>query len=277
MSLLMCGSSPHGSRVSPVKSICTAWNTYLSSEPAIESTPFMRKMSTPFSCNSLDTHALSRPISRSPACSKPIDVIDASCSCSESSRKEGSIPRMRSRSNACTPSTASMPTAALVQRMMGAYLLSVRSRASTRPSSSSSTRSILLSSSRSAKTTCSTASFSAPSGFSSSRCCTTCFASTSVMMPSRRAYSFIDSSMKKVCATGAGSAIPVVSMIIPSSFSLRLRSLLRMRIRSPRTVQHMHPLFISKISSLVSKRFFTSASSTPTSPNSFSITASFFP
>ena len=39
-------------------------------------------------------------------------------------------------------------------------------------------------------------------------------------------------------------------------------------------MQHTQPLFISKISSLVS---ITSASSTPTSPNSFSITATFLP
>src|SRR5579871_4944436 len=43
-----------------------------------------------------------------------------------------------------------------------------------------------------------------------------------------------------------------------------------MRMRSPRTVQQMQPLFISKISSSVST---TRSLSMPTSPNSFSITA----
>ena len=47
-----------------------------------------------------------------------------------------------------------------------------------------------------------------------------------------------------------------------------------MRIRSPRTEQQMHPLFISKSSSSL---WMTSWLSTPTSPNSFSITASFRP
>ena len=51
---------------------------------------------------------------------------------------------------------------------------------------------------------------------------------------------------------------------------MRRMSLLRIRIRSWRTVQHTQPLFISKISSFVST---TRPSSTPTSPNSFSMTA----
>ena len=87
----------------------------------------------------------------------------------------------------------------------------------------------------------------------------------------------IDSSMKKVCATGPGSARPVVSITIASSAVPRRKSLERMRMRSPRTVQQMQPLFISKMSSVVSKRSLTSASSTPTSPNSFSMTAIFLP
>mmetsp|Transcript_12722 Transcript_12722/g.32507 ORF Transcript_12722/g.32507 Transcript_12722/m.32507 type:complete len:237 (+) Transcript_12722:751-1461(+) len=162
--------------------------------------------------------------------------------------------------------------------MMGAYLLISRNLASTFASSASSvTRSILLSSSRSANATCSTASFSAPSGFSSSRCCVTCFASTRVTMPSRRANSLIDSSMKNVCATGPGSARPVVSIMIPSRSARRRKSFERIRMRSPRTVQQMQPLFISKMSSVVLKRSRTSASSTPTSPNSFSMIAIFLP
>ena len=104
-----------------------------------------------------------------------------------------------------------------------------------------------------------------------------CFASTTVMMPSSRASALISSSTKKVCATGAGSARPVVSMMMPSSLVPRRKSFERMRIRSPRTVQQMQPLFISKMSSDVSYRCCTSASSTPTSPNSFSITAILLP
>mmetsp|Transcript_27539 Transcript_27539/g.68459 ORF Transcript_27539/g.68459 Transcript_27539/m.68459 type:complete len:202 (-) Transcript_27539:17-622(-) len=161
--------------------------------------------------------------------------------------------------------------------MTGAYLLISRRRFSTRSKSSAVTRSTLLRSSRSAKATCSTASFSAPSGFSSSRCCSMCFASIRVTTPSRRANSLILSSMKKVWITGPGSARPVVSIRMASSVALRRKSLERMRMRSPRTVQQMQPLFISKMSSVVLYRSFTSASSTPTSPNSFSITAIFLP
>mmetsp|Transcript_24464 Transcript_24464/g.81300 ORF Transcript_24464/g.81300 Transcript_24464/m.81300 type:complete len:246 (+) Transcript_24464:427-1164(+) len=201
-----------------------------------------------------------------------------SCSCSPSVlRNSGSISMTRFRSKAPMSRTQSGDTSALVQRWTGACELIDLSRFSTRSRSSSETRSVLLSRIRSAKATCSTASFSAPSGFSSSRCCSMCFASTSVTIASSRACSLMDSSMKKVCATGPGSASPVVSITTASSRSRRLKSLERMRMRSPRTVQQMQPLFISKMSSDVSYRCCTSASSTPTSPNSFSITAILLP
>ncbi len=47
------------------------------------------------------------------------------------------------------------------------------------------------------------------------------------------------SSTKKVCATGAGSASPVVSTSTASILLRRFSSLLRILIRSPRTVQQM--------------------------------------
>ncbi len=47
-----------------------------------------------------------------------------------------------------------------------------------------------------------------------------------------------------VCMTGAGLARPVVSIMIASKRWRRRSSLLRMRMRSPRTVQHTQPLFI---------------------------------
>ena len=94
-------------------------------------------------------------------------------------------------------------------RVIGANLLSSRSRASMRPRSASSlTRSVLLRSSRSAKATCSMASFSAPSGFSSSRCCSMCFASTRVTMPSRRQKSLTASSTKKAAEHRRGEGKP---------------------------------------------------------------------
>mmetsp|Transcript_24465 Transcript_24465/g.81304 ORF Transcript_24465/g.81304 Transcript_24465/m.81304 type:complete len:246 (+) Transcript_24465:427-1164(+) len=201
-----------------------------------------------------------------------------SCSCSPSVlRNSGSISSVLCRSKEEMPMRSLGSTCPFSHRKMVALGLSLRSRSSMAGSSASETRSVLLSKIRSAKATCSTASFSAPSGFSSSRCCSMCFASTSVTIASSRACSLMDSSMKKVCATGPGSASPVVSITTASSRSRRLKSLERMRMRSPRTVQQMQPLFISKMSSDVSYRCCTSASSTPTSPNSFSITAILLP
>ncbi len=85
----------------------------------------------------------------------------------------------------------------------------------------------------------------------------------------------MSSSMKKVCATGPGSAMPVVSMTMrskSSSFASRFaRNSPRMRTRSPRTVQQMQPLFISTICSPVSCT--SNSLSMPASPNSFSMTA----
>src|SRR4051812_46528009 len=72
--------------------------------------------------------------------------------------------------------------------------------------------------------------------------------------------------------------MPVVSITTRSNLSLpwsrfSFRSP-RMRIKSPRTVQQMQPLFISTICSSVRSRI---SPSTPLSPNSFSITAILWP
>ena len=85
--------------------------------------------------------------------------------------------------------------------------------------------------------------------------------------------------MKKVCATGPGSAMPVVSMMTRSKstsplrrFSARSCSVAR---RSSRMVQQTQPLLIWMICSCVSAtRISLSMFS---SPNSFSITAIFWP
>ncbi len=82
------------------------------------------------------------------------------------------------------------------------------------------------------------------------------------------------SSMKKVCATGAGSASPVVSTMMASNLPLRRISPSMMRTRSPRTVQQMQPLFISNTSSSAPT---TSSLSMPISPNSLTMTAYFCP
>ncbi len=139
--------------------------------------------------------------------------------------------------------------------------------------SASAARSVFDRSSRSAKPTWARAS----SCSSSWRL--PCTASTTVTTASSRYWSWIFSSMKNVCATGPGLARPVVSMMTRSKRSLPWRRFFarspRMRTRSPRTVQHRHPLFISTIcSSLSCTRI---SLSTPVSPNSFSITAIFSP
>mmetsp|Transcript_9537 Transcript_9537/g.29914 ORF Transcript_9537/g.29914 Transcript_9537/m.29914 type:complete len:230 (-) Transcript_9537:280-969(-) len=208
----------------------------------------------------------------------------SSCSCSASVlRNSGSISSVRSKSNPLMLSTLSTVTLARSHLTTGAILLIARRRFSTLSRSSGSTRSHLLSSRRSAKATCSTDSFSAPSAFSSSRWRSMCLASTNVTIPSRRAKAVVRSSTKKVWATGAGSAMPVVSMTMPSSLRLplsqRSASLWITFTRSCRTVQQMQPFIISMSSSSLSILAFlsNSASSMPTSPNSFSMTAIFFP
>mmetsp|Transcript_19886 Transcript_19886/g.59330 ORF Transcript_19886/g.59330 Transcript_19886/m.59330 type:complete len:298 (-) Transcript_19886:1315-2208(-) len=247
-------------------------------------TPFIRYISTPFSVTMGSSQALNLPRSTSPSTVIPTEVTVASCSCSPSVlRNSGSISRVFSRSKALMFRTWSAETFACVERTIGANLLMALNLSSTFLSSASSgTKSHLLRINRSAKATCSTASFSAPSGFSSSRCCTTCFASTNVMMPSSVQNSLTSSSTKNVCATGAGSANPVVSITMASNlrpFSLRLASFFNTSTRSWRTVQQMQPFIISMTSSSVSVLSFgfMRASSIPTSPNSFSITAIFLP
>ncbi len=82
------------------------------------------------------------------------------------------------------------------------------------------------------------------------------------------------SSMKNVCATGAGSARPVVSTMMASNLPLRRIKPSMMRTRSPRTVQQMQPLFISNTSSSAPT---TRSLSMPISPNSLTMTAYFCP
>mmetsp|Transcript_4574 Transcript_4574/g.15773 ORF Transcript_4574/g.15773 Transcript_4574/m.15773 type:complete len:200 (-) Transcript_4574:332-931(-) len=198
-----------------LRSMCTPWKTWRSGEPATASTPLERKMSTPFSRKSRESQSLSLARSSSPSRSKPTLETVLSCWCSPStSRKASSISRTRPRSKAPIPSTSSKGARENCVSITAAYLLISRTRATTAAFSASSTKSILLSRIRSAKATCSTDSFSTPSGFSSFRCSTMCFASTTVRMPSSRIESLISSSTKKVWATGAGSARPVVSIRI---------------------------------------------------------------
>mmetsp|Transcript_59547 Transcript_59547/g.159546 ORF Transcript_59547/g.159546 Transcript_59547/m.159546 type:complete len:232 (-) Transcript_59547:186-881(-) len=205
------------------------------------------------------------------------DETLASCWCSPSVlRKSGSIWSTRSISKAPTLMRLFGSTLLCWHRKTGACELMAFSRASIASSSAASvTRSVLFSRMRSAKATCSTASFSTPSGFSSSKCCRTCFASTTVMIPSSLYIHLMSSSTKNVCATGAGSASPVVSMITASNFCTFSCSLLRDVTRSLRTVQQMQPFMTSIISSSTASEM--TFSSTPTSPNSFSTIANLMP
>ena len=135
------------------------------------------------------------------------------------------------------------------------------------------TRSVLLMKIWSAKPTCRRASCRSLS------CVAACLASTRVRMESSRYCSAISSSMKKVCATGPGSARPVVSITTRSKSSRPWRFLeassCSVSRKSSRIEQQMQPLFIWTMFSLVS---FTRISlSMFSSPNSFSITAIFWP
>mmetsp|Transcript_60774 Transcript_60774/g.127347 ORF Transcript_60774/g.127347 Transcript_60774/m.127347 type:complete len:239 (-) Transcript_60774:121-837(-) len=213
--------------------------------------------------------------------------LSCSCACAASERKSGSASRILCRLKASTPRMAprsmagSRPPSALscVRRICTLPLMALM-RCSTARSSSSDTRSVLLSRTRSAKAICSTDSFSTPSGFCSSRCWVMCLASTTVMTASILANARTPSSTKNVWQTGAGSAMPVVSTMIRSNRSCRFWSFLKISIRSPRTVQHTQPFAMSNTTSLSLKlafRVLINASSTPTSPNSFSMTAIFLP
>ena len=130
------------------------------------------------------------------------------------------------------------------------------------------TRSVLLSRMTSAK-----AIWFFASGASLSRSCSH-LASATVTTASSLALRPMFSSMKNVCATGAGSASPVVSTMMASNLPLRRISPSMMRTRSPRTVQQMQPLFISNTSSSAPT---TRSLSMPISPNSLTMTAYFLP
>mmetsp|Transcript_13567 Transcript_13567/g.27737 ORF Transcript_13567/g.27737 Transcript_13567/m.27737 type:complete len:239 (-) Transcript_13567:144-860(-) len=228
-------------------------------------------MSTPFSRSRVASQLFNLVRSSLPSSSIPTLVTLSSCMCSPSvSRKSSSTSNTLLMSKAPTLSIFCTSTAEWVVSIISANLLMPLILSFSAALSSSSTRSILLRRILSAKATCSTLSFSTPSGFTSSKCWFACLASITVMMASSMYEALTSSSTKKVWATGAGSASPVVSIMMWSNLVSLLASLLSILIKSPRTVQHIHPLFISNISSSVSS---TKASSTPTSPNSFSMMA----
>ena len=87
--------------------------------------------------------------------------------------------------------------------------------------------------------------------------------------------SLISSTAKKVDATGAGSARPVVSINIPSSVSARCWSLPSVSTKSPLTVQQRQPLLNS--TSWADSSWMTSCPSMLISPNSLTMTANLRP
>ncbi len=171
------------------------------------------------------------------------------------------------RSKAWIPKTASIEILLLWAWWILAKGFIPRMRCSSCSSSMEVTRSILLSRITSAKAICSWTS-------SLSQCSLICFASTTVTTASSWVCDRIISSTKKDWITGAGSANPVVSITRWSNRSRFCIKLPKMRIKSPRTVQQMQPLFISTISSSAS---IMSWLSIPTSPNSLTITATLLP
>mmetsp|Transcript_150096 Transcript_150096/g.418190 ORF Transcript_150096/g.418190 Transcript_150096/m.418190 type:complete len:318 (-) Transcript_150096:40-993(-) len=122
--------------------------------------------------------------------------------------------------------------------------------------------STLLSSNLSAKPTCCAGSLTAFSGRSRCNWVRKCLQSTTVRTPSILQNFFITSSFENVLTIGPGSAIPVVSIKIPSSMasgtpaaylsSTFFTMFLIAITKSSRTVQHRHPLSNTVIDSTVS-------------------------
>mmetsp|Transcript_7837 Transcript_7837/g.24014 ORF Transcript_7837/g.24014 Transcript_7837/m.24014 type:complete len:238 (-) Transcript_7837:190-903(-) len=189
-----------------------------------------------------------------------------------SPKSAGSRSTQRSTLKAEMPTIFERSTLLRVQVMTLAKRLIEVSVSSIASSSAGVTRSTLLRRTRSAKATCCTASLTAPSGLTSSRCALTCFASARQMTASMTKLSSIHWFDLIVAMIGAGSARPVVSRRTQSNcfrFSTREPSV---RTRSPRIEQHAHPLSILIRSSLVAMFSPTSFSSMLISPYSFSIT-----
>ena len=170
------------------------------------------------------------------------DVTRSSCMCSpSSSKKSGSNSRTRSNSKAWMFNNSFGSTCPCLHRVIDmAGLIFFNSVSILTNSCSSGTRSILFNKTLSAKATCSTLSFSTPSGLTSSNRSMICFASTTVMTESNEYIDLMVSSTKKVWTTGAGSANPVVSIITPSKRLTRSYKLFKATTKSPRTVQQLH-------------------------------------
>mmetsp|Transcript_34373 Transcript_34373/g.77129 ORF Transcript_34373/g.77129 Transcript_34373/m.77129 type:complete len:218 (-) Transcript_34373:536-1189(-) len=152
------------------------------------------------------------------------------------------------------------------------------------------TASTLFSRTLSAKATCCAGSLTEPSDLSRVNCVRKCAASTTVRIPSILQYRLTTGSRPNVLQTGPGSAIPVVSISMPSimasstpdsSRSSTEEMMLRIAAtRSSRKVQQRQPLSRTVTDSIVDctpTPSSSSISSMAASPNSFSMTAYFLP
>mmetsp|Transcript_47718 Transcript_47718/g.116156 ORF Transcript_47718/g.116156 Transcript_47718/m.116156 type:complete len:284 (+) Transcript_47718:345-1196(+) len=201
----------------------------------------------------------------------------AHSSAPSSSESSSTMCEMFSREKEPIPRSSSRFTREFWHSMILAVTLMDRRSFRTLDFSSGVTRSILLSRILSAKATCCTASLTTPSARTSSRCCLMCLESTRHRIASMRNAIPTSGRELNVKATGAGSAMPVVSMMTASYFSFLRERVWNALTRSPLTVQHTHPLSIEITSSLACRLSVTRLLSMLTSPNSFSMTAIFLP
>mmetsp|Transcript_14556 Transcript_14556/g.61466 ORF Transcript_14556/g.61466 Transcript_14556/m.61466 type:complete len:235 (-) Transcript_14556:392-1096(-) len=166
--------------------MCTPWNTTRSSDPATRRIPLLRNMSSPFVRNSRVSHPFSSAIAIAPGTRIPTEVTLSSCRCSPSTlRNSSSKSHATARSKARIPSTSPTSTRASTHSMTAALEFMPRILLTSAVFSSGVTRSTLFRRILSAKATCSTDSFSTPSGLTSSRCDPRCLASATVRMASR--------------------------------------------------------------------------------------------
>mmetsp|Transcript_702 Transcript_702/g.2064 ORF Transcript_702/g.2064 Transcript_702/m.2064 type:complete len:293 (+) Transcript_702:119-997(+) len=261
------------------KSICswTPWNTnFWSPWPANDSTPLDRYKSAARVWSNSAMKMLNLGTSRKPSTEMPTDAtIERSWtffSPSCLSKRTGSMSTQRSMSNDEMPMIFERSTRDRSHSMTSAKLLMAAMRARIAAFSSGDTRSTLLRRILSENATCCTASFTAPSGFSSSRCALTCFAEARQTTASMRKLSSIHWFDLSVAMMGAGSASPVVSSMMASNCARFSTSDPSVRTRSPRMEQHAQPLSIWIRSSFEAMFSETSFSSMLISPNSFSMT-----
>ena len=182
--------------------------------PLILITPLYQNKSWLLAITYWFTKLLNSELLRSPWNVRPTEEIVVSCWWSSSFKKSGSIFRILSMLNplisrillrSITEFWISMISTTPLTALIFNLILT---------KSSGETKSIFLRRILSAKAIYSTDSFSTPGALISSRCISVCLASTTVIIESNLYSYWMIGSMKKVWATGEGSANPVVSIRI---------------------------------------------------------------